>query len=43
MNSPDLNPIENLWWNFLKIFYNKGPSTKDDISTTIWESLNHFE
>ena len=33
-NSPDLSPIENLWWIFL-MAYKKAVPTKENLSTAI--------
>ena len=42
-NSPDLNPIENLWWKLKKIVHDKAPSCKADLSTAIGESWNQLD
>uniref|UniRef100_A0A672HJ18 Tc1-like transposase DDE domain-containing protein n=1 Tax=Salarias fasciatus TaxID=181472 RepID=A0A672HJ18_SALFA len=37
-NSPDLNPIENLWWKLKKMVRSKAPTCKDDLATAIKDS-----
>ena len=41
-NSPDLNPIEILWWKFKKV-YEKTPFIKEYLLSDIRESLNYFD
>lgn len=42
-NSPDLNPIENLWWKLKKIVHGKAPTCKADLATAIKESWNQID
>ena len=37
-NNLDLNPIENLWWKFKRMFHEKVLSTKEELLTAIQES-----
>lgn len=42
-NSPDLNPIENLWWKLKKMVHSKAPTCKDDLATAIKESWHQID
>uniref|UniRef100_A0A3B5QWB7 Tc1-like transposase DDE domain-containing protein n=1 Tax=Xiphophorus maculatus TaxID=8083 RepID=A0A3B5QWB7_XIPMA len=42
-NSPDLNPIENLWWRLKKMVHKKGPTSKADLATAIKESWHQID
>ncbi len=42
-NSPDLNPVENLWWKLKKLVHDKAPSCKADLSTAIQQSWNQLD
>lgn len=42
-NSPDLNPIENVWWKLEKRVHDKAPSCKAELSTAIRESWNQID
>lgn len=37
-NSPDLNPVENLWWNLKKMVNDKATTCKSDPATAISDS-----
>lgn len=42
-NSPDLNPIENMWWKLKKLVQAKSPLCKEDLIIAIrkcWKELN---
>uniref|UniRef100_A0A8C9V626 Tc1-like transposase DDE domain-containing protein n=1 Tax=Scleropages formosus TaxID=113540 RepID=A0A8C9V626_SCLFO len=42
-NSPDLNPIENLWWKLKKLVNDKAPPCKADLLMAIRESWNQTD
>uniref|UniRef100_A0A3Q0RAY7 Tc1-like transposase DDE domain-containing protein n=1 Tax=Amphilophus citrinellus TaxID=61819 RepID=A0A3Q0RAY7_AMPCI len=42
-NSPDLNPIENLWWKLKKMVHDKAPACKADLATAIRESWSQID
>uniref|UniRef100_A0A3B1K6C0 Tc1-like transposase DDE domain-containing protein n=1 Tax=Astyanax mexicanus TaxID=7994 RepID=A0A3B1K6C0_ASTMX len=42
-NSPDLNPIENLWWKLKKMVHKKAPTCKADLATAIKESWHQID
>ena len=42
-NSPDLNPIENLWWKLKKMVHDKAPTCKADLATAIRQSWRQID
>uniref|UniRef100_A0A8C5D6Q3 Tc1-like transposase DDE domain-containing protein n=1 Tax=Gouania willdenowi TaxID=441366 RepID=A0A8C5D6Q3_GOUWI len=42
-NSPDLNPIENMWRKWKKMVHDKVPSCKADQATSIRESWSRID
>lgn len=42
-NSPDLNPIENLWWKLKKLVHQKAPHCKADLLNAIRQSWNEVD
>uniref|UniRef100_A0A8C5DN38 Tc1-like transposase DDE domain-containing protein n=1 Tax=Gouania willdenowi TaxID=441366 RepID=A0A8C5DN38_GOUWI len=42
-NSPDLNPIEILWWKWKKLVHNKVSSCNADLAPAIRESWSWID
>ncbi|CAJ0921952.1 unnamed protein product [Ranitomeya imitator] len=42
-NSPDLNPIEDLWWKLKKMVHDEAPTCKADLATAIRESRSQID
>uniref|UniRef100_A0AAQ5ZG07 Tc1-like transposase DDE domain-containing protein n=1 Tax=Amphiprion ocellaris TaxID=80972 RepID=A0AAQ5ZG07_AMPOC len=42
-DSPDLHPVENLWWKLKKIVHDKAPTCKADLATAIRESWSQTD
>uniref|UniRef100_A0A3Q3AU23 Tc1-like transposase DDE domain-containing protein n=1 Tax=Kryptolebias marmoratus TaxID=37003 RepID=A0A3Q3AU23_KRYMA len=41
-NSPDLNPIKNLWWKLKKMVHDKAPTCKTYLTTALRESWSQI-
>lgn len=42
-NSPELNPIENLWWKLKKVVHDMAPTCKADLATAIRQSWREID